>query len=94
MADYAFIGNRYTQVYKLYKNGPNPLYTKLPFELVRYNVDTDPSAAQFIVPLPETDDGQVRNQKPDFEKIYEGIFIVDGADPWSGAGTKFSNFAK
>jgi hypothetical protein len=95
VADYTFIGNRYTAVYLLQaRSGGKNTYIKAPFELVRYNVDADPSAPQYVVPLPETDDGQVKSQKPDVEKIYEGIFIHDGAPPFSAAGMKFSNYAR
>lgn len=81
MADYQSNGNRWTAIYVLeVAHGRNsPTYRKLPFELVRFNVDTNPDAPEEIVPCGE--DVLNPNGDKSTEKIYEKIWIVDGY-PW------------
>jgi hypothetical protein len=78
MADYAQTGNRWTMILlrKPQPDGPD-LYERVPFDLCRFNVDTDPSATPQIVPL----GGEPATQTPDGGKVYERIWFVDVV-PW------------
>ena len=88
MADYTQVGNRWTAVYAIERqsNGPNT-YRKLPFELVRFNVDSDPDAKEVIVPDGDQFESfdnygagatPSNKQAKDDQKVYERIWIVDG----------------
>lgn len=81
MSDYKQSGNRWTAIYLVQRlKGDNYVYKKLPFELVRFNVDTHPDALEEIVPCGE-DVLNPSGNKQDSDKIYEKIWIVD-ALPW------------
>jgi len=86
MADYAQSGNRWTAIYSVMtERGGSVTYRKLPFELVRFNVDTNPSATPVIVPCGEdvvSGVGATPN-KPNSDKIYEKVWFVSGEYPWS-----------
>lgn len=75
MADYSQDGNRWTAIYLVEGDEPPRTYKKLPYELVRFNVDQDPEAPTVIVPS--------GMGSPGAEKIYEKIWIVDHI-PWEG----------
>lgn len=77
MSNYNADGNRWTAVYLASPvRGGGFTYTKLPWELVRFNVDVTPDAPAYIVP-----DGveQINASltKPNAPKIYERIWITD-----------------
>jgi len=77
MSDYKIEGNRYTAIYVIEpKHGGGQTYRKVPFEIVRFNVDANPSAPEVIVPTGE-DVLNVDGVKADHEKVYEKIWIVD-----------------
>ena len=86
MADYQQVGNRYTAIYLVVREkGDKYTYRKLPFELARFNVDTDPDAVETIVPTGEnvlSGTGDVPNKQYG-DKVYEKIWIVDSI-PFSG----------
>lgn len=90
MSDYAQVGNRWTMIL-LRKPQPSgkDLYERVPFEIVRFNVDTNPDAPPLIVPLGASDD---TGPTPDFPKVYEHIWFVDTV-PWqpgAGGGVEFN----
>ncbi len=77
MSDYKQSGNRWTAVYLVVRErGDKLTYRKLPFEIVRFNVDENPSATEQIVPCGE-DVLNPTGNKQDHDKIYEKIWIVD-----------------
>jgi hypothetical protein len=87
MADYKQEGNRWTAVFLVEREkGDRLTYRRLPFELVRFNADVNPSAPQEIVPNGE-DVFNGSGDKQVSDKIYEKIWIVD-AIPF-GAKTSF-----
>lgn len=66
MADYAQDGNRWTMVL-IRKQTPNgEAYERATFDLVRFNVDVDPTSAPAIVPV-----------GPDNGKLFERVWKVD-----------------
>jgi hypothetical protein len=88
MANYLNDGNRWTAIYQAVpKKGGGYDYRKLPFELVRFNTDTNPDAVEEIVPSGEKEDytgfGTAATPDKVTEKIYERIWIVEGAAPFS-----------
>jgi hypothetical protein len=82
MADYLNTGNRWTAVYLVQRERGDILtYRKLPWEIVRFNVDVNPSAPEEIVPTGEDSSlgygtGATAVKDPE-SKIYEKIWIVD-----------------
>lgn len=87
MSNYNQSGNRWTAVFLVERErGDVMTYRRLPFELVRFNVDTNPSAPQEIVPN-GVDAFNSGGDKQDSDKIYEKIWIVDSL-PF-GAKTSF-----
>lgn len=76
MSNYATDGNRYTLVVlREYQHGQQePFYRILPYELVRFNVDTNPSAEAVIVP-----NAPASSVKASLGtgKLYEKILFVD-----------------
>lgn len=70
MSDYKQEGNRWTAIYVRSGDG----HVRLPYDLVRFNVDTDPDSKPFAVPLGEGGDSG---------KIYERIWKVDEV-PYQG----------
>jgi hypothetical protein len=89
MANYAADGNRWTAIFQA-----NPIhgtgeftYTRLPWEIVRFNVDTNPSSPPLIVPIGEEriNAANDRNNSP---KIYERVWIVDNAPFGLGSNGK------
>lgn len=88
MANYLNDGNRWTVIYQaVLKRGGGYDYRKLPFELVRFNTDTNPDAPEEIIPTGEREDyeglGITATPTKPTEKVYERIWIVDGAAPFS-----------
>jgi hypothetical protein len=82
MADYKMENARWTAVYqRLPQAGGKDCYLQLPFELVRYNVDTNPSATPVIVPI-ATEISSHTSSAANTRKIYEQVWIVD-SPPWS-----------
>ena len=87
MANYEQDGNRWTAIYLVVREkGDKLTYRKLPFELVRFNVDTNPSAVEEMVPA-GVDNLNESGNKQNSDKIYEKIWIVDSL-PF-GAKTSF-----
>lgn len=82
MGDYRLQDARFTMIIERRPQaGGKDLYVRLPFELVRYNVDTDPDVTPVIVPVAASSQSvPPSGTKPD-EKIYENIWFVDAA-PW------------
>lgn len=77
MSDYKQSGNRWTAVFLVQRERGDVLtYRKLPFEIVRFNVDSSPSAPEEIVPC-GADEFSQSGDKQDSDKIYEKIWIVD-----------------
>ena len=74
MANYAQSGNRWTAIYVLrpIRGQEKMEYLKLPYELCRFNVDTDSSAPPVIVP-----DGDPSTSITAEARIYEKIWFVD-----------------
>ena len=92
MSDYLNAGNRWTAIYvKKVQAGGECLWERAPFDLVRFNVDTNPASPAFIVPL-----GGMTSEsgvKQDIQKQYEKIWMVDEM-PWkpgSGGRVYFGN---
>jgi hypothetical protein len=83
MPNYDNVGNRFTAIYVLHSNkgGQNPLYTKSAMEIVRFNVDENPSAPEEIIPVGQqnTTPKATRRQS----KLYEGVRFLD-SEPWKG----------
>jgi hypothetical protein len=78
MADYKQEGNRYTAIYVIESNkGGKRLLKRHPFDLVRFNVDTNPDAPQEIVPVGQQTGAGI--DEP--QKLYEDVWIVEVA-PW------------
>lgn len=71
MADYEQVGNRWTMVL-IRKTLPDGsiVTERATFDLVRFNVDTDPEGKQSIVPIGEGGDRG---------KLFERIWTVDDA---------------
>lgn len=61
-------GNRYTAIFLKHKDGT---YERLPFDIVRFNVDKDADAKKELVPASANDSG----------KVFEKIWIVTSI-PW------------
>ena len=82
MSNYSQSGNRYTAIYvrKPQRGGREDLYERVPFDLVRFNVDDNPDAPEEIIPIGSGDSVNPSGVK-DSAKIYERIWIVD-AVPW------------
>lgn len=81
MADYRIQDARFTAIFvRKPQAGGTDLYERVPFELVRFNVDVDPDAPAFIMPIGERI-VQGSGIKPDSPKIYEKIWITDTV-PW------------
>lgn len=77
MANYEQSGNRWTAVYLVItERGGANTYRKLPFEIVRFNVDVDPDAPEEIIPSGQ-DAFNPAGDKQNSDKIYERIWIVD-----------------
>lgn len=70
MSDYSKSGNRYIAIYV--KSGDGTL-TRAPYDVVRFNVDTDPAAQREIVPNVGHDD---------HGKVFERVWIVESL-PWA-----------
>lgn len=87
MADYKQGGNRYTAIFVIEsERGGKKTYRRNPFDLVRFNVDSDPDAPQEIVPVGSLAGNAAGITESD--KLYENVWIVETA-PWSpGAGGK------
>ncbi len=88
MADYKQSGNRWTAIFLVddQHGKGDKLYRRLPFEICRFNVDTNPNAREVIVPIGE-DVLNADGTKADFSKIYERIWLVSGAEPYNPGGT-------
>jgi hypothetical protein len=67
MSDYAQPGNRYTAIFLEHEDGT---LERLLFDLVRFNVDTDPDAERALVPVGE-----------DKGKVFERVWITKSI-PW------------
>jgi hypothetical protein len=77
MSNYKQDGNRWTAVYLVERERGDILtYRKLPWEIVRFNVDTNPSAPEEIIPCGE-DSFNPNGDKQVSDKVYEKIWIVD-----------------
>jgi hypothetical protein len=77
MSDYKQGGNRWTAIYLVQRErGDHYTYRKLPFEIVRFNVDDDHDSREVIVPCGE-DVLNPNADKQETDKIYEKIWIVD-----------------
>jgi hypothetical protein len=91
MADYKQSGNRYTAIFVIESSkGGQDFYRRNPFDLVRFNVDTNPSAPQEIVPIGQVKGNLGIGDTPlsETDKIYEKVWIVETA-PWHpGRGGK------
>jgi len=74
MADYTMAGNLWTSIFLLVptRGTGNYTYRKLPYELCRFNADTNPSAVPVIVP-----DGDQSVQPTADNRIYEKIWFVE-----------------
>lgn len=74
MADYAQSGNRWTAIYVLRprRGQEQGDYLKLPYELCRFNTDTNTGAIPVIVP-----DGEPSAAITAEARIYEKIWFVD-----------------
>lgn len=71
MANYEQTGNRWTMILiKKQLPGGATVTERATFDLVRFNVDTDPDAKQEIVPV---------GQGGDNGKLFERIWTVDDA---------------
>ena len=70
MSNYEQSGNRYTAIFV---QSPDGTLTRAPFDIVRFNVDTDPAAKREIVP---------NNNQDDHTKVFEKVWIVDTL-PWA-----------
>jgi hypothetical protein len=83
MANYESSGNRWTAIYVAngIRGTEYSTYTKLPWELVRFNVDSNPSATPEIVPDGEDRTlggmGSTATSVKEPNRIYEKIWIVD-----------------
>lgn len=88
MANYANDGNRYTKILvRRPQHGAEDLFVEAPYELIRFNVDVDPSARAYVVPVGFDAVNQIgtKNESP---RIYEKVWITDTL-PWSpGQGGK------
>jgi hypothetical protein len=75
MANFENSGNRWTMVFlRIERHGRGDYdYQKLPYELVRYNVDVTPTAEAVVVP-----DGIAAQRA---QRIYEGIQFQDSPQP-------------
>ena len=87
MANYRMRDARYTAIFvrETPISRPKQRFVKVPFELVRFNVDVNPEAEQVIVP-----DAQRFSSPKDVvdEKIYENIWFVDRTPFHVGSGGK------
>ena len=74
MANYAQSGNRWTAIYVLrpIRGQEKTEYMKLPYEICRFNTDTDSAAREVIVP-----DGDQSTAITAEARIYEKIWFVD-----------------
>jgi hypothetical protein len=87
MADYKQEGNRWTMVLVRIKDeGNQTLVKRVPFDIVRFNVDTNPDAAPNIVPLGQPN---ASSSDTDSDKVYEKIWFVDEVPFRPGAGGGF-----
>lgn len=79
MSNYAQSGNRYTMILlrRPQRDGTD-LYERVPFDLVRFNVDENPSATPVIMPLGQPGE---HGAASDDRKIFEKIWYVDVV-PW------------
>jgi hypothetical protein len=68
----------------------NPFYQVLPYEYVRFNVDTNPGVEAVIVPTPPPSGSNVTPEM----KIYERIEFVDNEPLRQAAGGAFSATVK
>lgn len=88
MSEFKQSGNRYTMILVRH---PQPdgtaLFERVPFDLVRFNVDTDPDAEQLIMPVGDVQISPTGAQ-PDGPKLYERIWIVDTVPFRPGANGK------
>ncbi len=91
MANYANDGNRWRMVFtrQPIHGQEKDNYVKAPFELVRFNVDTNPSAEAVIVPdaQMQADVNAVRDRR-----IYEGFEVWESERP--GDFIFFASFHK
>lgn len=89
MANYETAGNRYTLVLlRVYQHGQaEPFYRVLPYEYVRFNVDTNPGAEAVIVP---TAPASASRASLGEGKLYERIEFVDAEPNRFAAGGAFS----
>ncbi len=87
MADYNIRDARFTAIFVKERVDPGgtDLYVRVPFELVRFNVDVDPDAPAQIVPV-GSPMVPVSGVKPDSPKIYEKIWITDTVPFKPGSG--------
>lgn len=69
MSDYVSSGNRYTAIFLEREDGT---LIRLPFDLVRFNVDVEPNASRNIVPA-----------GADTSKVFERVWITREI-PWQG----------
>lgn len=65
MADYKQEGNRWTMILIRRQIDGKETFERASFDLVRFNVDTDGNAEQFIVPVSGSDKGKI------FERIWK-----------------------
>jgi len=85
MADYNLADARFTAIFVRAKKDPGDkdVYVRVPFELVRFNVDLHPDADAQIIPIGSPSISQ-SGVKPDSAKFYENIWIVDNV-PFSAS---------
>lgn len=83
MANYRMQDARWTMILvRRPQHGGDDLWEVAPFELVRFNVDSDPDAPQQVVPIGQSNTAvTVGGTKQDSPKIYEKIWFVDTV-PW------------
>jgi hypothetical protein len=87
MANYRMRDARFTVIYvRETPEGVEPKrFTKVPYELVRYNVDANPTATPVVVP--DSERISTKKSKTD-EKVYENVWIVDVVPFHVGRGGK------
>jgi len=83
MADFRMQDARWTMVFtrKSMRGGGQQL-ERCGFDLVRFNVDIQPDAPQFICPVGDMAVSSNIGVKPDSDKQWENIWIVDGPQPY------------
>jgi hypothetical protein len=85
MADYKLADARFTMVMtrKLQRGGIE-IFERAGFDLVRFNVDIQPDAPFWIIPVGDMGVSSNLGVKPDADKQWERIWVVDGGQPFRG----------